>query len=306
MVKRVVITNYLGESVEYKIEGVDVYKNKGLLITEIEGLGPTGADVIFTKLVSTDGSLFNTSRLNERNIVVHANFTWADTIEEARLSSYKFFPLGKKVRILVETENRTGYADGYVERNEPNIFKSDTDVMISILCESPYFTDVDGETTSESLSNIIPMFEFEYENEGTSLNTVFSEYAVKNKMILDYDGESEIGFSIVLHAVEAVVNPTIFFINDGISISIPTARATAMAGTDSFSNGDDIIITSMPLKKSIVYQHNGVITNIFSIFPKDIGWPKLYPGQNAFMFTADSGEDNLRLYVRYTKKYEGV
>ncbi len=306
MVKRVIITNYLGESVEYKIEGVDVYKNKGLLITEIEGLGPTGSDIVFTKLVSVDGSLYNTSRLNERNIVIHANFTWANTIEEARLSSYKLFPLGKKVRIVVETENRIAYTDGYVEKNEPDIFKKDTDVMISILCEDPLFMDYNGESTSDRMSNIVPMFEFEYENIGTSLNTVFSEYVDRNKMIFYYDGESEIGFSLIVHTVGEVVNPTIYFINNGESIAIPSARAAAMAGVQSFSNGDDIIITSMPLKKTIMYQHNGVLTNIFSLFVGDVEWPKLYPGDNGFMYTADYGADNIRLYVKYTALYEGV
>lgn len=307
MVKRVVITNYRGESVEYKIEGVDVYKNNGLLITEIEGLGPAGADVIFTKLVSTDGSLFNTSRLTERNIVIHANFTWVNTTEEARLSSYKFFPLGKKVSIYVETDNRKAVTSGYVEKNEPNIFKSETDVMISILCESPYFTDSAGEITSDWFSNIVPCFEFEYENVGTGLNTIFSEYIDKNESVWNYNGESEIGFVLVVHALDKVINPTLYFITHGTKLLLPTASIVSkVSGVTYFGDGDDIIITSMPTKKKIQYMHNGVLTDVMSVLPKDIDWPVLYPGENKFAYSAESGGEFIRLYLQYTGRYEGV
>ena len=105
-IKKVTITNYLGESVEYKIEGVDVTKNNGLLITEIEGLGPVKADLKFTELSTANGRIANSKTLEGRDITIHALFTWCNTIEEARLSSYKFFPIGTPVTFQIETDNR--------------------------------------------------------------------------------------------------------------------------------------------------------------------------------------------------------
>ena len=50
MLKKVTITNYLGNSVEYIFQGASIDDQSGLLITEIEGLGPPKADINMTKL----------------------------------------------------------------------------------------------------------------------------------------------------------------------------------------------------------------------------------------------------------------
>lgn len=163
MLKSVTITNYRGESVVYKIEGVDVNDNNGLLITSIDGLGPVKADINMTELVTSDGSVFNSARLESRNIVIEARFTNAKSIEDARQMSYKFFPIKKRLTIRVETDNRIAETTGYVESNEPNIFSDESDVQISILCESAFFYSPDKDVTT--FSGVDPKFEFVYENE---------------------------------------------------------------------------------------------------------------------------------------------
>lgn len=305
MVKRVVITNYAGESVEYKIEGVDVNHNNGLLITEIEGLGPTGADLVFNKLVSVDGSRYNSGRINERNIVIKACFTYANTIEEARLSSYKFFPLNKILKFEIETDNRKAYTYGYVEKNEPNIFESESDMQISVICESPFFLDSGGEL-EDMFSNVNPLFEFVYENEGFGLNTEMSSYVYKDYNLVDYKGESEIGFTMILHAIGSVRHPKIYLVRTGEMFDIDTDKIKAITGVD-FDEGDDIIITALTTKKTYFYLHEGQMINIFAAMPKDFPWPKLTPGPtNGFAYTAEHGEEYLRIYVKYQPLYEGV
>ena len=101
MFKKVTITNYRGESVEYLIEGVNVADNNGLLITDIDGLGPVKANINMTKLATADGGIYNSARLGTRNIVIKARFTNATSIEDARLSSYQFFPIKKKVASIL-------------------------------------------------------------------------------------------------------------------------------------------------------------------------------------------------------------
>lgn len=144
MLKRVVVTNYLGESMEYKIDGVEVDNPSGLIITSIDGLGPVKANVNMTELSTSDGSVFNSARQPERNIVINALFTHPTSIEEARLLTYKYFPVKEKVHLLIETDNRTVETDGYVESNEPDIFSEESGCQISILCEDSCFDDVNG------------------------------------------------------------------------------------------------------------------------------------------------------------------
>lgn len=202
MLKSVTITNYRGESVVYKIEGVDVNDNNGLLITSIDGLGPVKADINMTKLVTSDGSIFNSARLEPRNIVIEARFTNATSIEDARQMSYKFFPIKKPLTIRVETDNRIAETTGYVESNEPNIFSDESDVQISILCESAFFYSPDKDVTV--FSGVEPKFEFVYENEfsevqrGTAEATMTPSEAFSSipYFIHDYDGSGREMWSI--------------------------------------------------------------------------------------------------------------
>ena len=130
MLKDVTITNYLGKSVTYSFEGPTLDDKSGLLITEIEGLGPVKATVNMTQLATADGDIFNSKRLQGRNIVIKARFTYADTIEDARLLSYKYFPIGHKVSFRIRTDNRIAETEGYVESNELDVFSDESDMQV--------------------------------------------------------------------------------------------------------------------------------------------------------------------------------
>lgn len=315
MVKKVVITNYLGESVEYKIEGVDVSNNNGLFITEIEGLGPPGANLIFTKLVNVDGSLYNSGKINERNIVIKARFLNAKTVEEARLSSYRFFPLKREIRFDVETENRKAYIYGYVEKNEPNIFSDASDMQISVICGDPVFLDSYG-TSEDGFSKFGPLFEFVYSNEGNTAVTEFGNFDVidndeKNTLrILDNKGDVEVGYILTIHALGPYINPTIYFIGSDQTLTLDTNAIQSFVGT-TIAAGDDIILTMLPSKKDCYFVKNTgntrTYTNITRFIDINFQWPKLTPGYtNWFSVTADYGNENIRCYISYQAGYEGV
>ena len=181
MFKKVTITNYRGESVEYLIEGVNVADNNGLLITDIDGLGPVKANINMTKLATADGGIYNSARLGTRNIVIKARFTNATSIEDARLSSYQFFPIKKKVTFKVETDNRIAITEGYVESNTPNPFSEESDVQISIVCESAFFYGPSEDVTT--FAGVDPLFEFPFEN-----NVVYETATVEhNNVVLTRD-----------------------------------------------------------------------------------------------------------------------
>lgn len=178
MLKKVTITNYRGESVEYLIEGVNVADNNGLLITDIDGLGPVKANINMTKLATADGGIYNSARLGNRNIVIKARFTNATSIEDARLSSYQFFPIKKKVTFKIETDHRTAFTEGYVESNTPNPFSEKSDVQISILCESAFFYAPSEDVTT--FAGVDSLFEFPFEN---NVEMVPTEVVLKGETI---------------------------------------------------------------------------------------------------------------------------
>ena len=209
MLKNVTITNYLNESVTYTFEGPTIDDKSGLLITEIEGLGPVKANVNMTELATADGTIYNSARLEGRNIVIHALYTYADTIEEARLMTYKFFPIKKPVTVRIETDNRIAEAVGYVETNEPDIFSEQSGNQISILCESPFFLSPYKDVTI--FAGVNPMFHFPFCNpDPVEKLIVFGEIVSKKTNTVYYSGDSEIGCYIEIHAIGDVENVTIY------------------------------------------------------------------------------------------------
>lgn len=208
MIYSIVVTNYLGDRIKLELGKPDV---SGFLIKSITGLGPAKANVNTTEVSTNDGSLFNSARLSQRNIVldmVFINTVYGESIEDLRQKSYKYFPLKKSVELTIETDNRYVKTTGYVESNEPNIFSSQEGTQISIICPDPYFYSAgeDGNNVTNFYS-IDPMFEFPFSNESLDEPLlVFGEIQIKTEGVITYHGDSEIGVMIYIHAIGPATN----------------------------------------------------------------------------------------------------
>ena len=136
MIKSVTITNHLDESIKLDLFNPE---ESGFIIKNIEGLGPVKANINFKEFATNDGSIDNSARLSSRNIVMSLQFMESPTIEETRLKSYKYFPIKRNIKFLIETDNRICETIGRVETNVPSIFSNAEECQISILCPNPYF-----------------------------------------------------------------------------------------------------------------------------------------------------------------------
>ena len=306
MLKKVIITNYLGKSVEYSFDNPTLEDKSGLLITEIEGLGPVKANVNMTQLATADGDIFNSSRLNGRNIVIKARFTYANTIEEARLSSYKFFPIGHKLTFHIETDNRIAETDGFVESNEPDIFSDESDMQVSVLCESPWFLSVDEDGKQQTnFSNVVAMFEFPFQNLGHEPVTEFGRIINKKESTVYYDGDAETGCRIEIHAIGSVEMVTIYNVKTGDKMIIDTNKLETLTGHKLIS-GDTVIINTVKGNKFINLIREGETINILNVLGKDAEWFQLVKGDNLFAYTAEYGEANIQFMVETQILFEGV
>lgn len=306
MLKKVIITNYLGKSVEYSFDNPTLEDSSGLLITEIQGLGPVKANVNMTQLATADGDIFNSSRLNGRNIVIKARFTYANTIEEARLLSYKFFPIGHKLTFHIETDNRIAETDGFVESNEPDIFSDESDMQVSVLCESPWFLSVDEDGRQQTnFSNVVAMFEFPFQNLGHEPVTEFGRIINKKESTVYYDGDAETGCRIEIHAIGNVEMVTIYNVKTGDKMIIDTNKLETLTGHKLIS-GDTVIINTVKGNKFINLIREGETINILNVLGKDAEWFQLVKGDNLFAYTAEYGEANIQFMVETQILFEGV
>ena len=307
MIYSIVVTNYLGDRIKLELGKPDV---SGFLIKSITGLGPAKANVNTTEVSTNDGSLFNSARLSQRNIVldmVFINTVYGESIEDLRQKSYKYFPLKKSVELTIETDNRYVKTTGYVESNEPNIFSSQEGTQISIICPDPYFYSAgeDGNNVTNFYS-IDPMFEFPFSNESLDEPLlVFGEIQIKTEGVITYHGNSEIGVMIYIHAIGPATNINIYNTETREVMKINTEKISSLTGKGIVAS-DDIVINTAKGEKSITLIREGVSYNILNCLDKNTDWFTLAKGDNIFAFTADSGVTNLQFRVENKVIYEGV
>lgn len=305
MIKSITVTNYLGDSIKLDLARPEL---SGFAVTSVTGLGPGKATINTTEMSTADGGAFNSSRLPSRNIVISLKYLWKNSIEDARQRSYKYFPIKKKVTLLIETDNRKAEIEGYVESNDPAIFSKSEGSDISIVCPNPFFYSAGSDGVQTTIfNNLIPLFEFPFSNE--SLTEAEIEMGSVDTRIsgqtIPYKGDAEIGVTITIHAIGDASNVSIHNTRTGEVMRIDTNKLAAFIGSGIIA-GDDIVICTVKGNKSVSLIRDGETINILNCLDKNPNWFQLTKGDNIFVFTADNGANNLQIVFTNRTIYEGV
>lgn len=307
MIKSVIATNYLGESVKMGIGDPD---DSGLLISSIEGIGPGPSDISITELAATDGAVYNSARIASRNIVLNIIFQESKLlddspmIEDSRYLSYRIFPLKKPINLIVVTDNRSLQIDGYVESNEPAIFEAQSGTTISIICPNPFFYSLTE--SNVVFSGIRPLFEFPFCNDSlTEKRLIFGEIADRYENVVIYEGDVETGVVINIHFLGPATGITIYNVVTGATMKINTDKLAAIVGSQ-IQAVDDLIISTVTGKKSITFWRNGKSYNVLNCLERDSDWLKLDVGRNILAYIAETGFKNLQFNIDYYPLFEGV
>lgn len=304
MIQSITVTNYLGDSIKLELARPE---KSGFVVKSVTGLGSGKANINTTEVATNDGSLFNSSRLPSRNIVISLKYLWNDSVEDVRQLSYKYFPIKKKVTLLIETDNRSAEIDGYVEANDPDIFSKDEGSDISIVCPNPFFYSAGNKGLNTTVFyGVEPLFEFPFSNE--SLTECLLEMgAIQNQTekVIVYNGDAEIGVTITIHAVGEAGTITIYNTGTREIMRIDANKLETFTGSGIIA-GDDIVICTVKGNKSITLQRAGKSTNILNCLDKDADWFQLAKGDNVFAYTAESGSSNLQFRIENRIIYEGV
>jgi len=304
MINAITVTNYLGESLKMELRFPE---KSGFLIQQIAGLGPSKANINSTELSTADGSMYNSARVTSRNIVLTLKLLEHPTIETTRQNTYKYFPIKKRVKLLIETDNRICETYGYVEANEPDIFSRQETTQISILCPDPYFYSA-GETgtTVTIFAGIESLFEFPFENNSLTEDLLeLGEVILNQEQTIYYSGDAEIGVTIYIHALGTATSLTIYNSLTREVMKIDTDRLAALTGSTIIA-GDDIFVSTVKGNKYVQLLRDGVYINILNCLDKDADWFQLAKGDNVFAFTAATGGTSLQFRIENQTVYEGV
>lgn len=281
---------YILEVINSKKQTLSLMPSDRYTIREITGLLPNSASIYYSDVASGDGGLFNSSRVETRNIVltIHPEFP----VETNRLNLYNFFQLGKNVDLHFKNGTRDVKITGYVENFDGSLFEQKQLIQISILCLQPFFQD--AQYIIDQLSQIFDMFEFPFSTEPEGI--VFSYVDKTHEVVITNNGEISTGVIITLRASGVVINPTIY----------DATNNTTFALNVTMHVGDVITINTNRGQKSVIMTTNNVTSNIINSMVKGSKFFNLAPGKTVFAYDCESGEEYLTILFNHYDLYQGV
>ena len=262
-------------------------------VTGVSGLTPAAAVINTDALATGDGSLYNSSKVGNRNIVITLTYRSAMTVESARHVLYQVFKTKQWLRIYYKNETRDVYIDGYVETFEGDLFQKGQQAMISVICPDPFFKAVEATTTDFMAVNALLEFPVEFPEEGIP----FSEVAVYDEKSVINGGDVECGVIIRCNFSGAVSSPAFY--------NLTTGEGFLM--NYDFIRGDSLTINTNQGSKSVILTRDGESVNMLKYLVQGSTWFQLTLGDNVFTFTADDdGRESMEVIFTNTDKFEGV
>lgn len=296
MIKSFIITNYVGETLVLPLND---FSKSGIVITNVEGIGPVEATINTTDYAALDGGFFNSSRVNNRNIVMTLRPMELPTVEETRHKIYRFFPVKRQVKIEVITDTRDVVAIGYVESADPVIFSKEEEVEVSIICPDPYFYS--ASYYSVAFMGAEKMFEFPLMNEGALPTLIMGEVRENNIRTIEYSGDYDIGLDLHLVFRGEATGIRIHNLENNTFLTVDETKIF-----DGIQPLDELVIITRRGAKNAYIIRNGDMINAINAIDINSDWLELHIGTNTIVFTAETGQDNVEFSVEYPIAYEGV
>lgn len=278
------IVNTAGEVFEL------THNTKDYVVRNIGGL-TRPATTINTSTGISDGSYYNSSRLQHRNIVIDLVIRGGD-IETKRQRLYRIFPLKTACTVYFENRNRKVKIQGYVETLEGDLFVKREEIQISIICPRPYFEALD--TVYTELSKIVRMFEFPF-CIAVGEPIPFSEIITMPFCEIVNSGDTACGLILDISISGEVRNFRISHTNTG-----------QFMGFDyTFQAGDQIRINTLSGQKKMTLFRDSEEINLLAYMSPGSSWLQLAVGHNEFVSTA-SNDNLVKIQITTTELFGGV
>lgn len=301
MIYAMTVTNSKDESLRLELANPEPI---GMYVDSISGIGPGDADIIMGDLASGDGAYYSFSRRDPREIQIVLGMMGTPLVEDARLACYKYFNLKKAVKLTFETDRRTLMIDGFVSKNDPDIFSEEEMIDIEVTCPEPWFHDAGSSVFA--FEGIDAGFEFPFSNESlTKPRLEFGEVRPDTRSNLYYIGEVDTGVVMEIGFLGPVKGLNIVNTTTREQMRIDDEMIKKLLGTE-LNLGVDLKISTVTADKYAIAVYQGKEYNIVGALDRDADWFKISNGDNVFAFACDEGQEKVRLRFTYKNLYGGV
>ncbi|MGN1167202.1 MAG: phage tail family protein [Lachnospiraceae bacterium] len=257
---------------------------------DIDGVSSPDAAINTESTAGYDGSTVVNTSVGNRNIVITVQI--AGDATTAKKGLYKVFQVKKHGTLYYKSDGWDVKIPCYTEKLEIVPTAKPLQAVISLICPQPYFEAL--ESIKNDLQSITDGFYFPLVllEEGIPLGIINQQLAVN----VVNDGDVDLGMIVEFRASGAVSNPKLINTQTLEYIQI---EADMIAG-------DLITVCTENKKKRVTLLRNGVESNYFNYLADGSTFLRLEEGDNEFQYTADGGESNLFITIRYTPYYTGV
>lgn len=266
-------------------------------VIDIDGLNPPKAQLNRSTVAGMDGTKFNSSKLEERNIVITLKIN--GDVEYNRLFLYQYLRTKEWCKVYYKNGSRDVYIEGYIETMESNYFTNNEQLQISIICPNPFFRDV--QEIVNDISKAISNFEFPFSfGDGNNTDDPI-EFGVVNsdKLTNVYNkSENETGVIIEINFGDSVKQLKIVGVTSGENFTL----------NYNFLENDTVIINTNKGEKSVRLIRAGAYYNLFTYMQKGSSFFQLGIGDNYFSYLADNGisDDSVEIQFKFNNVYRGV
>ena len=304
MIYTIVATNDKGDSVELDLANPWA---GGIAVTGASGLGPADGTINTVNFATSDGALFNSSRIKSRDIELNLKFLGSD-IEAVRHRLLRYFRVKHPITLDFITDYRHTYITGHVEKNEINIFSKEEGADITIVCPNPFFRLRDPAKGKNSVrfTTSTPSFEFEFQDPDTDSPTlIFGEMTSTGETVVIYEGDADASTVVDIQFLGPATGVKLYNTTTQTRINIDTNEIARLLGS-TIRAGDRLSISSGVGDKYVRAYRDGRLYNALSALDKDSDWIFLTPGDNLITVRADTGIDNVSAIISFENLYESI
>lgn len=304
MIYTIIATNAKGDSVELDLANPWA---GGIAVTGASGLGPAEGTINTVNFATSDGALFNSSRIKSRDIELNLKFLGSD-IEEVRHRLLRYFRVKHPITLDFITDYRHTYITGHVEKNEIDIFSNSEGADITIVCPNPFFRLRDPAKGKNSVrfTTSIPSFEFEFQDPNSDSPTlIFGEMTSTGETVVVYEGDADASTIVDIQFLGPASGVKLYNTTTQTRINIDTNEISRLLGS-TIRAGDRLSISSGVGDKYVKAYRDGNVYNALSALDKDSDWIFLTPGDNLITVRADTGIDNVSAVISFENLYESI